>query len=128
MLYTQPNGKAHIKGLNAYGGDHGTQGKVSVASTFSAELGVEVSLNQKWVIATDIVYTCLSKSAFKGNPGTSIIGDVALLGLPSSDQLSPSVEYNVKSSSGFIGGVWFFVTGRNSSKFTGLVLAYTQLF
>jgi hypothetical protein len=129
-LYSQPNGKAHVKGLNAYGGDRDTRGKVSVGSTFSADLGIEVSLTQKWVVATDVVYTCSTKSTFSGDPGITASGERAIVGLPSSDQLSlsPSIEYNVTSSSGFIGGVWFSVTGRNSSNFASLVLSYTQLF
>ena len=106
----------------------GPQGTVSMGITFSADLAIAMSLNQKWVVAPYIVYTCSTKSTCKGNAAITITGDVALVGLPSLDQMSPSVEYNVTSSSGFIGRVWFSVIGRNSSNFAGLVLAYTQLF
>ncbi|NDD58059.1 MAG: hypothetical protein EBZ47_02245 [Chlamydiae bacterium] len=128
--YTQPQGKAHVEGFNSYGGGYGTRGKVSVGASFSADLGAEVSISQKWVFATDIAYTCSTSSPFRGNPGVDQFGNAAQVGSPSSDQLSiaPAIEYNVTNTGGFIGGVWFSVTGRNSSNFASLVLSYTQLF
>ena len=128
--YSIPNGKAHVKELNAYGGGDGTKGKVSVGGSFNADLGIEISLTQKWVFATDIAYTYSGKSTFSGNLGESASGVPAAVGAPSSDQLSiaPGIEYNVTPTQGFIGGVWFAVTGRNSFNFASLVLSYTVFF
>ncbi len=129
-LYTQPNGKAHVKGLNTYGGASDTDGKVTVGTSFSADLGFEVSLNQQWVVATDIAYTASAKSTFNGYTGLNATGDPAVVGFPSSDQLSlsPSIEYNINSSSGLFGVLWFSVTGRNSFNFASLVMSYTKTF
>lgn len=129
-MYAFSENKASVRGYNAYGGGHGTHGKVSVGNSFSTDLGIEVSLTQKWVFATDVAYTCQAKSTFRGNPGDASEGIVPTNGAPSSDQLSlsPSIEYNVSDSAGFIGGVWFSVTGRNSANFASLVLSYTVLF
>lgn len=128
--YNIPNDKASVKGLNAYGGAVGTHGQVSVGGTFNADLGVEVSLTEKWVFATDVAYTYAGKSTFSGYAGNSTGGVAPSNGAPSSDQLSlaPAIEYNVNDTAGFIGGVWFSVTGRNSANFASLVLSYTVLF
>lgn len=121
---------AHVHSFNSYGGGHQTHGGVRVGNTFNADLGVEVSLTQRWVFATDIAYTCSNKSTFYGNPGFIVPGVPAANGAPSSDQLSlaPAIEYNVSKTGGFIGGVWFSVTGRNSANFASVVLSYTQFF
>ena len=128
--YVQPNCKAYVTGLNSYGGGNDTDGNVAVGAGFSADLGIEVSITQKIVFATDLVYSCNTKSTFSGNPGFDDTGLPFFVGVPSSDQLSlaPAIEYNVSSTGGFIGGVWFTLTGRNSSDFVSLVLSYTQLF
>ena len=128
--YNIPNNDVHVYNYNAYGGGEGTDGRVDVGSTLSLDIGVEYSLTQKWVLATDLCYTYSNHSTFKGTPGESSPGVPAQTGLPSSDQLSlaPAVEYNINSDSGFIGGVWFTMTGRNSSSFVTLVLSYTTLF
>lgn len=128
--YAIPDHKVKVKSFNAYGGGIGTNGKVSVGQSLNIDIGIEVSLTQKWVFATDIAYTYSNKSSFSGNPGVSPLGGPAAVGAPSSDQLSlaPAIEYNVSDSAGFIGGVWFAATGRNSSNFVAVVLSYTQLF
>ncbi len=122
--YNVANAKVNVKNYNTYGGGFGTDGKVSVGNTLNLDLGLEISINQKWVFATDLCYTSSQKSTFKGftAQGTNV-------GSPSSDQLSiaPAIEYNINSNSGFIGGVWFTATGRNSANFVQLVLSYTIL-
>lgn len=128
--YVIADNKATVKGFNAYGGGYGTKGKVAVGNTFNGDLGIEYSINQKWVIATDLVYTYSNKSTFTGHAGRGPGGAKVVNGEPSSDQLSlsPAIEYNVTDSSGFIGGLWFSVYGRNSSDFVSGVLSYTVLF
>jgi hypothetical protein len=114
--YIVADQKSHVQGFHAFGGGYGTR--------------VEVSINQKWVFATDIAYTISNKSTFRGKQGYASDGSLAISGAPVSDQLSlaPAIEYNVDSSSGFIGGVWFSMTGRNSANFASIVLSYIKLF
>lgn len=128
--YEVADNKASVRGFNAYGGGSGTKGHVAIGNTFNGDIGIEVSINQKWVFATDLVYTCSSKSTFSGFKGKPVDGIAPVNGAPSSDQLSlsPAIEYNVNDSSGFIGGLWFSVYGRNSSDFVSGVLSYTVLF
>ncbi|MBS0629148.1 MAG: hypothetical protein JSS30_02855 [Verrucomicrobia bacterium] len=124
--YVFPDAKVKVRDFNAYGGTLGTRGRVSVGPSLNVDLGIEVSLTQKWVFANDIAYSHSWKSSFSGFPGFA----PAVNGAPSSDQLSlaPAIEYNLSSDAGFIGGVWFTVAGRNSSNFVSIVLSYTQLF
>lgn len=128
--YVVPDHRVHVHRFNAYGGGFHTNGKVRVGNTFNADIGVEISITQKWVFATDFVYTYSNKSSFSGTPGVTITGDIAANGAPSSDQISiaPAIEYNVSSTGGFIGGIWFSPTGRNSPNFVSIVLSYTQYF
>ncbi len=128
--YVIPDHRVHVHRFNAYGGGFHTNGKVKVGNTFNADLGIEVSLTQKWVFATDFVYTYSNKDSFHGTPGVTPNGTIAANGTPSSDQFSiaPAIEYNVSSTGGFIGGIWFSPTGRNSPNFVSIVLSYTQYF
>lgn len=128
--YEIPNHDVRVKNFNAFGGGFGTDGDVSVGQTLNLDLGVEVSLTQKWVFAMDVAYFYSRETTFKGNPGFDAFGNPAIVGGPQSDQLSlaPAIEYNVSEQGGFIGGVWFSVTGRNSANFVSLVLSYTWLF
>lgn len=128
--YNIPDNRVNVHGFNAFGGAHHTDGKIKVGNTLNLDLGVEVSLTQKWVFATDVAYTYSNKSTFTGKPGELEPGVPAANGVPSSEQLSlaPAIEYNINDVSGFIGGVWFSVTGRNSANFASLVLSYTVMF
>ena len=128
--YIFADNRAPVNGLNSYGGGFHTNGKVWVGNSLNLDIGYEVSINQKWVFSTDIAYTYSNKSTFRGNPGVTSTGAAAIVGAPSSDQLSlaPAIEYNLHQSGGFIGGVWFSMTGRNAFNFVSLVLSYTQYF
>lgn len=128
--YQFPNHRVHVKSFNAYGGGLGTTGSVSVGHNLSFDLGFEFSISQKWVLATDLVYTYTGQSKFRGFPGINPMGGPASVGAPSSDQLSlaPAIEYNVSENGGFIGGFWFTMTGRNSGKFASLILSFTWMF
>jgi hypothetical protein len=128
--YNIANADVDVHGFNTYGGGFGTKGDVDVGNTLNADLGWEISLTERWVFATDLAYTYSNKSTFGGKAGTTAEGMIASNGAPSSDQLSlaPAIEYNVSDSAGFIGGIWFSVTGRNSANFVSLVLSYTKMF
>ena len=128
--YSIPNHQVEVKNFNAYGGGFNAKGDVCVGQTFNADLGVEVSLTQQWVFAIDLAYTVSRETSFKGNPGLTPLGIPASVGGPISDQFSiaPAIEYNISEKGGFIGGVWFTATGRNSTNFVGLILSFTWLF
>ncbi len=109
----------HVADTNFYGGVPGTLGKVRPGNQFAADLGIEWSASQAWVLAMDIVYSCADRTTFYGNPGVTAAGLPAVVGFGSSDNLSlaPAFEYNWNSNIGIVCGVQFSVYGRNSANF-----------
>lgn len=119
-----------VTNFNTYGGGFGTRGRVRPGNNFSADFGYEYSFNQRWVFATDVVYSATNRSKFHGHPGVRADGSPASVGSGYSDNLSlsPSIEYNFNENMGLIAGVWFSVYGRNSSNFASGVISLTYSF
>lgn len=115
-----------VKNFNAYGGGHGTKGTVHPGNSFSADLGLELSITQPWVVALDIVYNYTSKTTFHGKPGVLSDGTPASVGGGYSDQLSlaPAFEYNFTANMGIVAGIWFSVYGRNAPDFVSGVFSW----
>lgn len=115
----------HVKNFNAYGGGFGTRGTVHPGNSLAADLGLELSMNQRWALALDLVYTANNRTTFHGNPGRLASGKSASVGTGYSDNFSlcPAIEYNWADWGGFIGGAWFSVYGRNSLNFAQAVLS-----
>ncbi len=109
----------NVKNFNAYGGGFGTKGRVRIGNTFTTDLGLEVSLTQRWVAALDVIYTASNATKFHGNPGLNKDGTPASVGNPYNDNLSlaPAIEYNFSESLGILWGVQFSVYGRSSANF-----------
>lgn len=114
----------HVKGLNAYGGGHHTQGKVYPGQYYSALFGFELSLTQNWGLACDLEYLHVNKTRFKGHPGKSH-GHPNEIGFPSSERwsLAPAIEYCWSENLGLIAGVWFTLAGRNTDQFASAIIA-----
>ena len=121
-----------VKGFNNYGGGFGTHAKVRPGNTFSADMGIEISLNQRWVVATDLAYTAQNETKYSGYAGTTTKGGAlpASIGGGFNDNLSlaPAIEYNWNENLGMLGSVWFSVYGRNSNNFVSGVLSVTWTF
>jgi hypothetical protein len=119
-----------VKGYNAYGGGVGTHGRVHPGNAFSVDFGYEYSINQKWVVATDVVYSTTNRTKFHGTPGTTSGGTPASVGSGYSDNLSlsPAIEYNFNENLGIIAGAWFSVYGRNSGNFASGIFSVTYTF
>ncbi len=118
----------HVRGLNSYGGGYGTKGKVRPGNSFTADLGLEWSLTQRWVLATDAIYTVSARTKFNGYAGIDpTTGELASVGSGSSYsfQLAPAIEYNWNSSLAAIAGIWFTPYGRNSGKFVNYTFSIT---
>ncbi|MCB1109767.1 MAG: hypothetical protein KDK64_02210 [Chlamydiia bacterium] len=116
----------HVKGLNAYGGGKGTSGKVFPGQTLFFYFSGEYSLTQRWVVGFDSLFEYQQKTPFSGNPGHMLDGTPLPIGRGPLVQLtlSPQVEYNLSSTSGFLFALWATVLGRNSSAFATAVAAY----
>ena len=119
-----------VHGFNAYGGGYGTKGTVHPGDKFSADLGIEVSLTQRWVFCNDFIYSYTDRTKFHGNPGRTASGGTAGIGKGYSDNfnLAPGIEYNWNENLGVLGGVNFSVYGRNSSNFVNAILSVEYTF
>jgi hypothetical protein len=119
-----------VHDFNAYGGGHGTHGKVRPGQGFQGDIGYEYSFTQRWVFALDAVYTYNNNTTFSGHKGFSAPGVPAAVGGPFNDQLSfaPAIEYNWNENLGVVAGAWFTVWGRNSSNFFSGVFSVEYTF
>lgn len=122
-----------VTNFNAYGGGYGTKGTVHPGQGFSADLGLEVSINQPWVVALDVVYNCTNRTTFSGYPGRVAQSSTSALASVTSgfsDQLSlaPAVEYNFNENMGMLWGAWFTVYGRNASNFVSGIFSWYWMF
>lgn len=117
--------RVEVHNFNSYGGGFRTKGKVHPGSNIAVDLGYEFSFNQRWVFATDFLYTFAFKTTFAGRPGFTAAGTPASVGGPFNDQISlaPAIEYNWSDNFGVIGGVWFSPWGRNTSKFVSGIIS-----
>ncbi len=119
-----------VHNFNSYGGGYGTHGVVKKGNTFNADFGIEMSFNQHWVLATDVVYTMSGRTKFHGKPGVTESGTPASVGGGFSDSLSlaPAIEYNWSANLGILAGVQFSVYGRNSTNFISSIISITYGF
>jgi hypothetical protein len=110
----------NVRNFNSYGGGYDTKGRVRIGNTLTADLGMEVTLTQRWVAAMDVVYTASNSTKFHGNPGRNKDGTPASVGNPYNDNLSlaPALEYNFdQGNMSILWGVQFSVYGRSSANF-----------
>ncbi len=118
-LNDTPTTPTKVHGFNDYGGGVGTCGWVYPGNSFTASLGLELSLAQAWAFALDVQFNYQNKTRFSG------VDPSGTMKSPSSASyaLAPALEYNFNQNIGLIGGTWFTVAGRNTSQFFNWVLA-----
>lgn len=126
FTYTIPT-NVTVKGFNAYGGGYGTCGEVRPGNNWDLSIGAEWSFSQNWVLANDFVYLYNYRSKFSGYKGVDKNGNPAKVGIPSGDQFSlcPAIEYNPTPRLGFLSGLWFTVTGKNTFAFVQGIVTVT---
>lgn len=120
----------HVRGFNTFGGGFGTKGKIKPGDLFTGLLAFEYSLTKRTALAIDILQINHLKTTFSGKRGVDNMGHPAVVGRPRTSQfsLAPAIEYSFSKSFGIIGGVWFTVTGRDSTDFVSAVFATNYFF
>jgi len=116
----------HVSGLNSYGGTAFTKGKINPGTENGIDLAFEYTLTQNWVAVMEGTYSRGQATRFNGILDIGNIGGPGVTigsGNYNSTALAPALEYNFTDSIGLIGGVWFPVSGRNTSHFMTYVLA-----
>lgn len=117
--------KVDVHGFSAYGGAPDTRACVKPGTCFGSLFGMEYNFTRHFAFACDAQVVYGNKTTFSGFPGTLPDGNPAPLGFPSSFQfsLAPALEYNFNEHLGIIGGVWFSLAGRNTTRFISGVIA-----
>lgn len=108
-----------VHGLNTYGGDATTVGRVHPGTAFNFLWGIEYTVTQHFALALDISNVYVLKTKFKGTTVEQVGNNKNAYQF----SLAPAVEWNFNKSVGLIGGVWFTAVGYNSAAFTNGVIA-----
>jgi hypothetical protein len=122
-LYARP---VEVHGLNSYGGTVGTSGKINPGSENYLDWAFEYTLTQNWVAVLEGTYSTGKATRFNGVLKIGNIGSPsASIGSGDYNEtaLAPALEYNFNGNIGLIGGVWFPISGKNTSHYMTYVLA-----
>lgn len=114
----------NVHGLNSFGGSINTNGIINPGAEDNVDLAFEYTLTQNWVAVMEGYYSEGQATRFNGI--LDIINDNSVnVGSKQYYEygLAPALEYNFTSNLGLIGGVWFPVKGKNTSRFITYVLA-----
>jgi hypothetical protein len=109
----EPLGDVSLHNVSAYGTAQGFQGHA--APGFSTQVGVggEYGLDQRWVLALDLVESYAGAFHLNGTNGAG--ASVQANGATSTSfQVAPAVEFNWSDSMGVIAGVAFTTAGHNT--------------
>ena len=107
-----------VHGLNSYGGDRTTRGRVFPGTLFPLLFGFEYNMTQNWVLALDVANALRLKTKFRGETIFPVGWDWAY-----SLSFAPAIEYNYSAEVGLIAGVWFSALGKNSFNFLNYVVS-----
>lgn len=119
-----------VTGVNTFGGDPLTEGRINPGTSYSADLAFEYQLTQHWVPVLEMLFVDSGTTSFAGNPGFTPGGTVGTIGGRGGSQgaLAPAIEYNFNENLGIIAGVWFTITGPHAAEFTSNTIAINYYF
>ena len=114
-----------IRGLNNYGGNQVTNGRVNPGDMMSVDLAGEFALTQHWVGVMEAYFVYRNGATFRGAPGIKEDGLPLQIGSGDVVELSfaPAIEYNFSEKYGVIAGVWFSEIGKDAPDFRSIVVA-----
>jgi len=115
-----------VHGFSFYGGGEGSNAVVYVPQSLNCDLAFEVTFNQNWAFALDVIGDITARTRFKGEAGFNLNGTPATLSSESSFSftLAPAIEYNWSQQFGIIAGVWFTAAGKNTLHFLSPTIAF----
>jgi len=116
-----------VQDASVYGTAIGFRGHVAPGVAEELGIGGGYALDQRWVLALDLVG---NNSAGFHLRGTDVTGSfVHITGTASSSvAVAPAIEYNWSGSIGVIAGVEFSVAGRNTSSYVAPQIALSMAF
>jgi hypothetical protein len=123
----QPLNDPTVSDLSVYGTANGFHGRVNPGASGQIGLGGGYALDQRWVLALDLVDTYSSSFHLKGTDAGNAAIDTR--GLPqNSFALAPAVEYNWSAKTGLIFGIEFTAAGRNTPSYVAPQIAVAMSF
>lgn len=133
-----------IHGISTYGGNKDVKGRIRPGNTFIFDIAGELSLTQNWVAVLEGYFQYIESSRFKGrftpdfrHPGFHPVvqrlhglfpsqHNIGLQGLGNGNvdelSLAPAIEYNFSANYGLIMGTWFTTAGKNTPRFSAILL------
>jgi len=116
-----------VQDSSVYGTATGFRGRVAPGVSEELGFGGGYALDQRWVLAIDLVG---NNSAGFHLHGTDMTGSFVHIGgtANSSVSIAPAVEYNWSGNIGVIAGVEFSVAGRNTSSYVAPQIALSMAF
>ena len=112
---------ASVKGVSVYGTDAGFHGRVKPGNGFLADLAFEYSLTQRWVLATDFIYSHNDTTRLTGMDSVDPVGvpypqEVRMnSGSSTAFGVAPAIEYNWSPRIGVLLGTRVIFGGHNST-------------
>ncbi|MFT4060298.1 MAG: hypothetical protein QM652_12215 [Legionella sp.] len=115
----------YISGISSFGGSVHTRGTVNPGIEDNIDLAFEYTLTQHWVAVMEGYYSEGQATRFNGILDILNDDEQPTVGAKQYYEfgLAPALEYNFNAHVGVIGGVWFPVQGKNTSRFMSYVLA-----
>ena len=111
-LFESFSSDANIKDVSVYGTSKGFLGQARPGDAFSADMSLEYSLSQNWVLALDLVYghgdSTSVHGSFNGMP------DTFTLDASDSFGYAPAIEYSWTPNIGVLLGTRIIAAGRNT--------------
>ncbi|MCH9633939.1 MAG: hypothetical protein S4CHLAM7_06730 [Chlamydiae bacterium] len=114
-----------VKGINSYGGNHFTNGRVYPGNFISVFFSGEFEITNHIAFAFDSNYQQNFAGKFKGTMGD---GNPVLVPQSVFFQLAPELELIVSQRAGFLMGPWFTFGGQNTQAFVSFFINFLYTF
>jgi hypothetical protein len=116
-----------VQDISVYGTNAGFHGQVAPGFSSTVGLGAGYGLDQRWVLALDLVQNYAAGFHLSGTDAADHVLNTNAV-RSARFALAPAVEYNWSDSVGIIVGVEFSAAGRNTSSYVAPQIALSMSF
>ena len=123
----EPLNDPNVSDVSVYGTATGFRGHVTLGTSGQIGFAGGYALDQRWVLALDLVDTYSNGFRLNGVDVTNVVVDTRG-SIQSSFALAPAVEYNWSADAGLIFGVELTAAGRNTPSYIAPQIAVAMSF
>lgn len=123
----EPLNDPSVSNISAYGTEEGFRGSAAPGTAGQVGLAGGYALDQRWVLALDLVYSFNNSFRLRGTDAANEYVDFRSA-TSNNFALAPAIEYNWSGKAGLIFGVEFTAAGRNTPSFIAPQVAVSVLF